>query len=553
MAYYLLLEHPAQWAEHILPKYTAKLKYAINCPVWSLMNSILSLSRPFLLCILACLLAGCSLPSLDGRTSSKALNEAQTSNTTLGQAILPLVRAHPGKSGIYALADAHEAFAARSLLARAAQKSLDVQYYIWHDDITGTLLLEELRAAADRGVRVRLLLDDNGTAGLDEELAALNNHPNMDIRLFNPFIVRWPKSIGFVTDFMRANRRMHNKSFTADNQATIIGGRNVGDEYFGAGESVLFADLDVLAIGKAARDVSTDFDRYWESKSSYPVDLILPGVDATVVPQLKARAESLIQSQAAAQYTQAIRTSPFISKMLNGDLSFEWADIRMVSDDPAKGLGKAKSNGLLTYQLADILGRPTRTVDLISPYFVPTAAGVEVFTKMARDGVKLRVLTNSLDATDVSAVHAGYAKRRKDLLAAGIKLYELRRISVPDKRNDSAGPFGSSGSSLHAKTFAVDHKRVFVGSFNFDPRSTHLNTEMGFVIESPNLALQIENYFDKEIAKTSYEVRLSEAGDVYWIERRDGKQIRYDSEPESSLFKRGIVWFLSLLPIEWLL
>ena len=517
------------------------------------MNSIFSSLRPFLLCILACLLAGCSLPSLDDRTGSKALNEAQTSDTTLGQAILPLVRAHPGKSGIYALADAHEAFAARSLLARAAQKSLDVQYYIWHDDITGTLLLEELRTAADRGVRVRLLLDDNGTAGLDDALAALNNHPNIEIRLFNPFIVRWPKSIGFVTDFMRANRRMHNKSFTADNQATIIGGRNVGDEYFGAGESVLFADLDVLAIGKAARDVSTDFDRYWESKSSYPVDLILPKVDATALPQLKARAESLIKSQAAAQYTQAIRTSPFISKMLKGDLSFEWADIRMVSDDPAKGLGKAKSNGLLTYQLADILGRPTRNVDLISPYFVPTAAGVEVFTKMARDGVKLRILTNSLDATDVSAVHAGYAKRREDLLAAGIKLYELRRISFTDKRNDSAGPFGSSGSSLHAKTFAVDHKRVFVGSFNFDPRSTHLNTEMGFVIESPNLALQIENYFDKEIAKTSYEVRLSEAGDVYWIERRDGKRIRYDSEPETSLFKRGMVWFLSILPIEWLL
>lgn len=517
------------------------------------MNSIFSLSRPFFLCVLACLLAGCSLPSLDGRTSSKALSQAQASNTTLGQAILPLVVAHPGKSGIYALADAQEAFAARTLLARAAQKTLDIQYYIWHDDITGTLLLEELRTAANRGVRVRLLLDDNGTAGLDDELAALNNHPNIEIRLFNPFIVRWPKSIGFVTDFMRANRRMHNKSFTADNQATIIGGRNVGDEYFGAGEAVLFADLDVLAIGKAASDVSVDFDRYWESKSSYPVNLILPKVDATILPQLKARAESLIRSPAAAQYTQAIRTSPFISKMLKGNLNFEWADVRMVSDDPAKGLGKATSDSLLIHQLADILGRPTGNVDLISPYFVPTAAGVEVFTKMAHNGVKLRVLTNSLDATDVAAVHAGYAKRRKDLLAAGVELYELRRVSTNDKRNESAGPFGSSGSSLHAKTFAVDHKRVFVGSFNFDPRSTHLNTEMGFVIESPNLALQIEQYFDNEIIKASYEVRLSEAGNVYWLEHRSGNLIRYDSEPETGLLKRAVVWFLSLLPIEWLL
>jgi len=443
------------------------------------MNSITSLSRPFVLCILISLLAGCSLPSLEGRTNSKALTQAQASDTRLGQAILPLARAHPDKSGVYPLADAQEAFAARTLLARAAQKTLDVQYYIWHDDITGTLLLDELRAAADRGVRVRLLLDDNGTAGLDEELAALDNHPNIEIRLFNPFIVRWPKSIGFVTDFMRANRRMHNKSFTADNQATIIGGRNVGDEYFGAGEAVLFADLDVLAIGKAAGDVSSDFDRYWASKSSYPVSLILPKVGTTILPQLKARAESMIQSPAAAQYTQAIKDSPFISNMLKGNLAFEWVDIRMVSDDPAKGLGKASSNGLLIYQLADILGRPTRNVDLISPYFVPTAAGVQVFTKMSQNGVKLRVLTNSLDATDVAAVHAGYAKRREDLLRAGIELYELRRVSTNDKRNDSAGPFGSSGSSLHAKTFAVDHKRVFVGSFNFDPRSTHLNTENG--------------------------------------------------------------------------
>ena len=517
------------------------------------MNSIFRRSKPFLFCILTVLLTGCSLPSLDSRTSSKALTEAQVKDTALGKVILPEVQAHPGKSGIYPLPNAHDAFAARSLLARAAQKSLDVQYYIWHDDITGTLLLEELRAAADRGVRVRLLLDDNGTAGLDEELAALDSHPNIEVRLFNPFVVRWPKVIGFVTDFMRSNRRMHNKSFTADNQATIIGGRNVGDEYFGAGESVLFADLDVLAIGKAAHDVSTDFDRYWDSKSSYPASLILPKVDADTLSKLKTRADNLINSQAAAEYSQAIKTSPFISAMLKGDLDFEWADVRMVSDDPGKGLGKATSNGLLIHQLAETLGRPSLTVDLISPYFVPTAAGVDAFSKMAQSGIKLRVLTNSLDATDVSAVHAGYAKRRKDLLAAGVTLYELQRISAADKPKETAGPFGSSGSSLHAKTFAVDHKRVFVGSFNFDPRSAHLNTEMGFVIESPNLALQIESAFDKEIARHSYEVRLSETGDLYWLEQSGANVIRHDSEPETSFIKRTIVWFLSLLPIEWLL
>lgn len=517
------------------------------------MKSAYFLARFLIPCLLAALLGGCSLPSAEDRTSSAALNPAEARDTDLGRAITPQALLHTGKSGIYALADAHSAFAARALLARAAQKTLDVQYYIWRADVTGILLLEELRAAAQRGVRVRLLLDDNGTGGLDKELAALNTHPGIEVRLFNPFIVRKPKAIGFLTHFASANRRMHNKSYTADNQATIVGGRNVGDEYFGAGDAVLFADLDVLAIGAVVNDVSMDFDRYWDSGSSYPVDLILPAVDAIVLQQFRATAENLAESEAAVEYTRAILDSEFIAGLLKGDLPVEWADTRMVSDDPAKGLGRAKSSGMLTYQLGEILGRPTDTVELISPYFVPTAAGVDVFTKMARDGIRMRVLTNSLDATDVAAVHAGYAKRRKDLLTAGITLYELRRMSAVDDRHESAGPFGSSGSSLHAKTFAVDQERVFVGSFNFDPRSAHLNTELGFVIESPDMARQVEALFDKGIPENAYEVRLSAAGQVYWIESRGGQQIRYDTEPETSIMKRSFVKFLSILPIEWLL
>ncbi|MCQ9617452.1 phospholipase D family protein [Paenalcaligenes niemegkensis] len=517
------------------------------------MKSVLSSPSPFVFFMLVGLLAGCSLPSLEGRPSSLALNQAEAEDTALGRAIRPQAQAHPGKSGIYSLADAHDAFAARVLLTRSAQKTLDVQYYIWHGDITGTLLLEELHAAAERGVRVRLLLDDNGTVGLDKELAGLHTHPNIEIRLFNPFVVRKPKAIGFLTNFMRANRRMHNKSLTADNQATIIGGRNVGDEYFGAGEAVLFADLDVMAVGKVVNDVSLDFDRYWESESSYPVDLILPDVNATVLQELRTAAEAMGRSEASEEYTAAIKNSAFITHLLEGKLVFEWADTRMVSDDPAKGLGTAKAETMLIYQLGEMLGQPSNNVELISPYFVPTAAGVDVFTDMAQAGVKLRILTNSLDATDVAAVHAGYAKRRKDLLQAGIKLYELRRVSPEIKRNESAGPFGSSGSSLHAKTFAVDDERIFVGSFNFDPRSALLNTELGFVIESPSMARQIGGFFDEGIPQGSYEVRLSESGKVYWIEQRDGKPLRHDTEPETSLLKRGFVRFLSVLPIEWLL
>ena len=504
------------------------------------------------LILLGSLLGGCSLPAQNMKASS-ALGTEAAQATRLGQGLAPRLAAHPGKSGIHALADPHAAFAARALLARAAERTLDVQYYIWHGDMTGTLLLEELHAAADRGVRVRLLLDDNGTAGLDTELAALALHPQIEVRLFNPFKVRNPKWLGYLTDFSRANRRMHNKSFTADNQATIVGGRNIGDEYFGATEGILFADLDVLAVGPIVDQVSTDFDRYWASGSSYPVEQILPAVSARSLDQLSQRAALIERDTSAADYVAAIARSDFTRQLLTGELPLEWAQTRMVTDDPAKGLGQAGPDGLLTYQLGQILEQPNQAVVLVSPYFVPTATGVAAFTALAEQGIDVRILTNSLDATDVAAVHAGYAKRRKALLEAGIQLYEMRRLSPHLERNESAGPFGSSGSSLHAKTFAVDGQRVFVGSFNFDPRSANLNTELGFVIDSPFLAQAVHAAFDNGIPANAYQVRLDDSGRLYWLEQLEDRQVRHEREPNTGLLKRSGIRLLSLLPIEWLL
>jgi putative cardiolipin synthase len=217
-------------------------------------------------------------------------------------------------------------------------------------------------------------------------------------------------------------------------------------------------------------------------------------------------------------------------------------------------LGTAEPEGLLIHQLAEILGTPERNVELVSPYFVPAADGVDAFARMAKRGVKVRVLTNSLSSTDVAVVHAGYAKRRKDLLQAGIILYEMRLLSPNDnRRNESAGPFGSSGSSLHAKTFAVDQARVFVGSFNFDPRSANLNTELGFVIESAEMARAIQQAFNKAVPENSYQVQLSEGGELYWIEQRDGQHVRHNSEPETGFWGRLSTAFLAILPIEWML
>jgi putative cardiolipin synthase len=511
------------------------------------------------LCLSVSLLGGCgTLPSLENRSTSTALLDTDT--TQLGRAISPLVDAHPGNSGIYPLTDARDAFAARALLAQAAERTLDAQYYIWHKDTTGTSLFQALRAAADRGVRVRLLLDDHPTSGLDTTLTALDSHPNIEVRLFNPFVIRKPRAIGYITDFSRANRRMHNKSFTADNQATIIGGRNVGDEYFDATAGFVFVDLDVMAVGPVVKDVSNNFDRYWASGSSYPVDGLLPPADPALIAELASAASLIERDPAAAAYMDALRNSSFVRELIEGRLPLEWATTRMVSDDPAKGLGLAAPDELLLRGLKEIIGEPAAEMELVSAYFVPGAAGTDAFADLAERGVKVTVLTNSLEATDVAPVHAGYAKRRKPLIEAGITLYELRRLSPDTGANRSAGLVGSSGgrsgssaSGLHAKTFSVDRSWVFIGSFNFDPRSAKLNTEMGFVIDSPALAQRIAAAFDSSIPANAYEVRLSDTGELFWIERRGGQLVRYDTEPGTSFWQRAGVWFLSLLPIEWLL
>ena len=499
-------------------------------------------------------LTGCALPSLEGRSQSEALPLDQAQATMIGQAVAPMAQQHPGLSGIFPLYDPHDAYAARALLAFAAQKTLDVQYYIWRGDTTGTLMLGTLLGAAERGVRVRLLIDDNGITGLDNTLAALNAHPNIEVRLFNPFVLRWPKSLGFLTDFSRLNRRMHNKSFTVDNQVTIIGGRNVGDEYFGATQDVLFADLDVMAVGSVVQDVSKDFDRYWASQSSYPVDRLIKTDGPKALNIFKSQLELAQAQPRAKDYQAVLRESDLVSHLVRGELDFQWARTTMISDDPAKGLGPVNPEQLMVWQMDHLLGQPKSRVDLVSSYFVPTAAGVQAFEgMMKRPGMQVRILTNSLAATDVTAVHAGYAKRRKALLQAGVQLWELRPTMDKPTRHGS-GPFGSSGSALHAKTFAVDNKRVFVGSFNFDPRSVNLNTELGFIIESPEMALALSKGFDETLPYRSYRVELDKEGELIWIQRNeDGTQRVFNTEPNASIWRRAGVGVLSILPIEWLL
>ena len=503
-------------------------------------------------------LTGCaSLPSQVERTPSAAL--ADTADTRLGQAVAGPVAAHPGLCGIHVLGTGEDAFAARVVLARAAERTLDLQYYIWHPDTTGRMLAQEAWAAAERGVRVRMLLDDNNTSGFDEALAALDAHPNLEVRLFNPFANRGWRLGDFALDFSRVNRRMHNKSFTADNQATIVGGRNVGNEYFGADPDVGFQDLDVIAIGPVVQEVSREFDLYWNHASAYPVaSLIKPIEPAQAAAQAREAADKLRADPAAVRYLRAVRETPLLQHLLAGQVQMEWASAHVVHDDPSKVLSPPNEEEvLLLPHLKQAMGEPQKELILVSPYFVPGKQGAEGIAALARSGVKVRVLTNSLAATDVAPVHAGYSKYRVELLKAGVQLYELKPTAsdlaeADGRRKDKTG--GSSGASLHAKTFGVDRSRIFVGSFNFDPRSARLNTEMGLVIASPTLAADLASQFDRAIPEAAYEVRLAADGSsLEWIERTAEGEKRLAQEPSTGLLRRLWIGFLSILPIEWML
>lgn len=480
---------------------------------------------------------------------------------------------NPGLSGVHLLTDGVDAFAARLLLARAAEQTLDLQYYIWHGDRTGTLLLEAALEAARRGVRVRLLLDDNGIAGLDHILSALNDHPNIEVRLFNPFRIRYPKAIGFLVDFGRLNRRMHNKSFTVDGAVTIVGGRNIGDEYFGAGDGALFADLDVLSIGPVAREVEADFERYWNCQSAYPARQILPRVGARQLAKLRSRASVVERDPSTRRYVERLGSHPLVREFKAGTLPFEWARVELIGDDPAKTLADLDHEDLLAGKLDGAIGSPRRELAIVSGYFVPGEEGAEQLCTLARSGTRVTVLTNGYSATDVSLVHAGYAPWRKRLLEAGVRLFETaaqvrdapskkqrrkgNRLGIASHlRATGSGSFAalrSGASTIHAKTFTADRERVFVGSFNFDPRSLKLNTELGFVIHSPLIAGHVADAFETIIPEAAYAVTLDLHGNLQWTRGSDGDGAPRAREPGMRLIDHALVDLASRLPIGWLL
>ena len=473
-----------------------------------------------------------------------------------------LAATHGDDSALRLISDASDALLVRIALADRAVHSLDLQYYMFHSDATGQLLAQHLLAAADRGVRVRLLLDDLHVAGDDTVLRALDGHPHIQIRLFNPFLERnsslWSMGKQFANDFSRLNRRMHNKAFIADSAMAIVGGRNIGDEYFDADSNLNFRDLDVLAIGPVVTQVGQEFDRYWNSPQSFPIGAFhykVPGDPelATLRKQLAANARRFSESS----YAQNLVTRV-------GDIAHEtpegqwaWGPATYLADDPDKVNPQVDDKGLhMAPKLREWVDGTQHRLTLISPYFVPGNKGVAYLTGMRQRGVTVNVLTNSLASTDAGDVYAAYASYRPKLLAQGIGIYELK----PDASRHGGGShfFGSSssGSSLHAKAMVVDDNHAFVGSMNLDPRSRDLNTEDGVIIESTVLAKALLSIFaDATKLAHSYRVVLDPKTQRTWWEstQPDGQLIRYDHAPDTSWWRRFKVGLGGLLPIEGLL
>ena len=496
------------------------------------------------------------LPGNSQRVSSQAIPDGDT--TKLGQAFKALLQGYPDMSGVYMLRSGLDAFVARAGLARLAERSLDVQYYMFHQDTVGQLLINELLDAADRGVRVRLLIDDMYGSDGDQVWLSLDAHPSFEVRLFNPFVRHFPKNLQFVTSLKRVNHRMHSKTFTVDNSATIVGGRNIGDEYFDADKELAFTDRDVLSIGPTVAEVSSEFDQYWNSEHAFPITTLNPKIEVLSLEQLRKKFDEFYQQKTTTAYVEALTDSPLAIALKNNTADFSFAKAIVIHDSSKKLEKKGDwKDQLLITQLAPYIKEAKEEFVLVSPYFVPGKKGADAFCELAQQGVKVHILTNSLASNDVSAVHTGYSRHRKQLLRCGVKLYELNEELKSMEGKLFTWLPGLSKSSLHAKTMSFDHKAMFVGSFNFDQRSMNINNEIGVLFYEPTMSSESMDAFDKNINKVAFSVELVTDANgkesLRWVGEEEGKEVIFDDEPYVGFWKKLAVKVMLIVPADFML
>ena len=517
-------------------------------------KSIMALST----CLVFTLSACSTLPKQQLITPEYAY-DIDTSDTSLAKIITPLKNQNLELTGYHILYEPLEAIAARIHLIDKAEKTLDLQYYIWDNDKIGALALYKIIQAADRGVKVRLLIDDNNAKAMEGIYLALDQHVNIEVKLFNPYRFRKARPIDMILDLKRINRRMHNKTFTADNQITLIGGRNMSNQYYNISDSYQFSDVDVMLVGQAVDDISHSFDEYWNHNYAYPIRQI---VNAQYSPlrydSLKEQLMQHFKDVTVQNYLDLSNRSNDFENWLSNHVQLDWVKAEVVKDAPDKIKAKAKKEQHLNFQMVKHLEKPEKSVDIISAYFVPEIEGEKRLSKLAQEGVQVRVLTNSFKANDVALVHAFYGKYRKDLLKNGVQLYEFLP-AAPDTDNEANQELskkakvslkGLSRSSLHAKLMALDDKQVFIGSFNFDPRSANLNTEIGVILNSQPLAVGVHKTMDANLKKYAYKLVLDSKQKINWQRETPQGVVTLTKEPKMKWWQKAGVKFISWLPIE---
>jgi cardiolipin synthase C len=516
-------------------------------------------------------LAACATraPATVDRPATHAL--AASADTPLRAALLPQEAAHPGESGVRLLPTGTEALQARIALARAATKTLDMQYYIANEDNTGKLLLGAALYAADRGVKVRMLVDDLNFKDIGQIMAALNSHDNIDIRVFNPYGSA-TQSFGertrnLFTKVDHFTRRMHNKAMIADNQIAIVGGRNLGDEYFSASATLQFRDLDVFAAGPVTQEISASFDDYWNSSIAYPLRALnKQKFDPADLDKTREDLRQHWKEQADPLNAKPLNATPIAQQIAQDGLGLIWTRTQFEADSPVKIEHPDKDYKSPPMQrLIELANRARSEVLIISPYFVPHDEGVKALAAITGRDVKVKVLTNSLAATDAVAVQAGYAPYRVPMLKAGVELYEFKPEQAEGGGRPSAGLFGSqSRASLHAKAYVIDRSILVIGSMNLDPRSASLNTELALVIYNQRIAGEAARLFDAGTAPArAYRVELASpavlAGLKYtgspmsplvWTTEDDGQVRTYNFDPQAGLYRNVLTGLFMLLPVD---
>lgn len=491
------------------------------------------------------LISGCASVPLDyPKQASYAIED--TSQTREALEVRTWVGDRDDANGFYPLSAGFDAFGARLRLMDLADSSIDAQYFLMKPDNAGLVFAAEMMKAADRGVRVRLLLDDVFTSVDDVDLAMLDAHANIEVRIFNPVSRKGVYAFNYLGNFSLANRRMHNKAFIVDNQVAVVGGRNIAAEYYQLETAGEFFDFDMLTVGPVVRDVSTEFDRYWNHELAVPMAALFSEDDSERLAQANQQVRQEMVEAGQTIYAKAINTE-VIRKLDAFELSPYIANARLISDDPQKLLvDVAPEQQHLVNEMRKALLEAEEEIIIVTPYLIPGKRGIELVRELGEKGVRITIFTNSLATNNHTPVHSAYASYRRDLLDAGAELWEARadaaRITTPE------GETLLDHLTLHTKGVLIDRKRIFVGSLNLDPRSIDINTEMGLLIDSEELGQKLSDNARKRIPLLAYQVKMDDSGRLSWHATIDGEEVVETHDPQTSGWDRFKAWFMKIAP-----